>query len=149
MSDTVIKAESLGVYSVYGPNWTRNLKTICDNLTSLECYGYTVGTTTMKPMSMKAVQHWSMNRVTRRFQEYADKWSEGKTEMPLVSLESIKKVPITMFIGTLDTICPHKTAVEHIPRIGSSTKRIDVEGASHLYFSTVANSDWFMSNLNE
>ena len=63
-----------------------------------------------------------------------------------MSLESIKHVPISLFTATEDETCAHSVAMDHIPRINSQTKRIDVEGEGHLYFTT-ANSDWFMENL--
>ena len=62
-------------------------------------------------------------------------------------LENIQHVPIAMFTATDDHTCPHATALEYIPRIGSQTTRIDVEGVDHDYFYTKANSDWFMTNL--
>ena len=52
-----------------------------------------------------------------------------------------------MFTGTKDDKCTHAVALAHIPRIGSETTRIDVEGEGHPYFATKANDDWFMQNL--
>lgn len=64
-------------------------------------------------------------------------------------MSNIKIVPISMFTATEDTTCPYDVASEYIPQIGSETVRIDVEGVDHDYFHSVANSDWFMTNLIE
>jgi len=90
-----------------------------------------------------------MNGVTHRFQEFADNWLAGELEAEMVHLGNIKTVPISMFTGTADTCCPHDVALEYIPQIQSETVRIDVEGVDHDYWYTVANSDWFMTNLIE
>jgi len=39
--------------------------------------------------------------------------------------------------------------MEYIPKIQSKTNHIDVVGVDHDYFHSVANSDWFMTNLIE
>ena len=50
-----------------------------------------------------------------------------------------------MFVSTEDETCPHATALKYIPQIKSETVRIDVPLASHDYYHTEANSDWFMA----
>jgi len=90
-----------------------------------------------------------MNGVMKRFQEFATDWDTEVYETDLVMLENITQVPIAMFTATKDGTCPYDVALEHIPRIGSKTTRIDVEGVDHDYFRSVANSDWFMTNLIE
>ena len=54
-----------------------------------------------------------------------------------------------MFVGTDDNTCPYDTALKYIPQIQSETTRIDVEGATHVYFASFATDDWFMENLTE
>ena len=90
-----------------------------------------------------------MNGTVKRFQEFATRWEDRVHETDLVQLENIDQVPIAMFTATKDSTCPYDVALEHIPRIGSETTRIDVEGVDHDYFHTVANSEWFMTNLIE
>merc|ERR1719469_1808236 len=105
--------------------------------------------TGLQAASIQSEKYWAMNGAIKRFQEFNDKWLDGEYESPLVSLESIKQIPIAMFIATDDEICPHEVALAHIPRISSYTTRIDVEGVNHEYFFTKANSEWFMKNLVE
>ena len=90
-----------------------------------------------------------MNGITKRFQEYGDQWLEGQLQTDEVSLGNIQTVPISMFTGTEDQVCPHDVALEYIPRIQSKTVRIDVQGKDHNYFWYEANDDWFMTNLAE
>ena len=54
-----------------------------------------------------------------------------------------------MFVSTEDQSCPHATSLKYIPQIKSETVRIDVPLASHDYYHTEANTDWFMSKLIE
>jgi len=88
-----------------------------------------------------------MNGYEKRFQEYATSWDQEEYETPLVALEDITEVPMALFTATKDGTCPYAVALEHIPRIGSKTLRIDVEGYDHDYFDKYANSDWFMEQL--
>ena len=137
--------DEFGIYAYNGPHWTRDLQTLCDNFSEETCEHFTKDTG-YPAASVQSEKHWTMNGVVKRFQEFDDKWMEGVYETPLVSLESIKHVPISLFTGTEDWTCPYHVALDHIPRISSQTKRIDVEGESHMYFCT-ANSPWFMENL--
>ena len=90
-----------------------------------------------------------MNGTVQRFQEFDDKWLDGELQTEIVDVSNIKIVPISMFTATEDHTCTYNVALEYIPKIQSETVRIDVEGFGHDYFYTVANSDWFMSNLIE
>ena len=141
--------QSWGVYAFNGPNWDRDLKTLCDKLPSDFCDYYK--SLSGKPAcAVQSEKYWAMNGSVKRFQEFDDAaWLEGVYEMDLVSLESIKVTPIAMFTATKDTTCPYDAALANIPRIGSQTTRIDVEGMDHDYFHTTANSDWFLQNLFE
>ena len=67
----------------------------------------------------------------------------------MVDLSQIKSVPITMFIGDIDQICPHATAEKYIPQIQSETTKIVLPHKGHTYFATRANSDDFMKQLVE
>ena len=42
--------------------------------------------------------------------EFAPDWQKGQKEMPLIDIAGIKKVPISMLVGTSDTMCPYATA---------------------------------------
>jgi len=99
--------------------------------------------------SVQSEKYWTTNGDMQRFQEPADHWLEGELLTDMVEMSNIKIVPISMFTATGDTTCPHDVALEYIPKIQSKTVRIDVEGVNHDYFHSVANSDWFMTNLIE
>jgi len=88
-----------------------------------------------------------MDGLTDRFQEFAEHWLEGEEETELCDVSKIHIVPMAFFTATDDHTCPHRYAVRYIRQIQSETVRIDVEGANHQYFHTLANSDWFMENL--
>lgn len=96
---------------------------------------------------MTSEQYWTMNGLTDRFQEFAPNWLDGEETMPLVEMSNIKQVPMTFFVGTLDDVCPHHTAMKYIPEIQSQTNYFDVQGEGHSYFASRANDDWFMENL--
>ena len=136
------------MYAINGPNWERDLQTLCDNFPQDVCDYYT----DMEGLQGQAVQsekYWTMNGTVQRFQEFDDQWLDGELQTEMVDLSNIKIVPISMFTATDDSTCPYNVALEYIPKIQSETVRIDVEGAGHHYFYTEANSDWFMSNLIE
>jgi len=69
-----------------------------------------------------------------RFQEFGDEWSDGVYETPLVKLEEIKQVPITMIIGEADALCTKAIADKESVRIASWTRSIYLEGKDHEYF---------------
>lgn len=140
--------QSVGVYSINGPTWDKDLKTICDNFPGVFCNYYTKNTGE-QGQSVKSEQHWVMNGLTDRFQEYADNWLDGETQTALVDVSKIKKVPMAFFTATKDQVCPRKYAMKYIPQIQSETTQIDVEGEGHQWFHTGANTPWFMDNLIE
>ena len=87
------------MYSFHGPNWDEDLKTICDFSTVL-CKYYSGNSG--QGQSVKSEQHWVMNGLTDRFQEFAPNWLDGETEMPLVDVSQIKTVPMAFFTATND-----------------------------------------------
>ena len=87
--------------------------------------------------------------MTGRFQEFAPEWRQGVYETPLVDLESIDQVPITMFIAPDDQICTMENAFKEGARIPSVVDQIIVEDADHNYFAYLAHDEWFVSNLIE
>ena len=130
-----------GIYAYNGPNWDRDLKTICDNFPAEYCYIYT-SITGNQGQAVLSELYWNKNALADRFQEPisdAD-WKAGKHTSDMVPISNIKKVPISMFVATADETCPHATALKYIPQIQSETVRIDVEMARHEYFHTEANS---------
>ena len=145
-NSTIMQFQSVGVYSINGPNWDQDLKTICTNFPGTICDLYTKETGN-QGQAVKSEQHWIMNGLTDRFQEFAPNWLAGETQMPLVDVSKVKQVPIAFFTATNDEVCPHRVAGKYIPLFQSETVQIDVQGEGHLWFSHSANTDWFMQNL--
>lgn len=143
---TIMQFQSVGIYSINGPTWDEDLKTLCANFPGKMCSYYT-NLTGAQGQSVTSEQYWVMNGLTDRFQEFADHWLDGVTETPLVEMSNIKQVPMSFFVGTKDEVCMHKTAMKYIPQIQSATNYIDVEGKTHGYFASEANDAWFMENL--
>lgn len=99
--------EDYGVYNVEGPHWDENLKTICDNFDEEICE-YAKGCSGGEPYAVQALVHWAQNDIVERFQEYAPRYNQGETITDLIPLDSIDKVPVTMWSGMQDQICSHK-----------------------------------------
>ena len=141
-------AAELGIYSTFGPNWEENLEKIEKNFPEDVAAFYKSGNEWgLQPVSYKVQDHWNQQGVMNRFQEYADDWSQGVHETELVPIENIKQVPITQFVAENDQSCTIDTAMEYVKRIRSQTESIVVEGADHMYFSSVASDEWFMNHL--
>ena len=92
-----------------------------------------------------------MSGIVDRFQEpiAREDWLAGQLYSDMVDLSKIKSVPIAMFIGDLDRICPHDTAEKYIPHIASETTKIVLPNKGHAFFATRANSNDFMQQLIE
>ena len=72
---------------------------------------------------------------------------QGKTQTDLVPVETIDKVPIAMFTGTVDEMCSHSHALEYAKKIGDAV--VAVESFSlrdHSYWSYASDED-FMTKL--
>ena len=117
---TVMKYQDYGVYAINGPNWDRDLQTLCDNFPEQICDYYKSVTGNMG-QAVESEKYWTMNGVADRFQEkVSDKdWLAGTYEAEFVDISAIQKIPISMFTATDDTTCPHATAMKYIPQIGS------------------------------
>lgn len=92
--------------------------------------------------------HWYQNSITNRFQEYVISWgaSDKKTNV-LIPIDTIDKVPISMFVGTADGTCPYETALETKDTIGAAVVSFDTfEGEGHGFFGS-ANKPDFMALL--
>ena len=50
---------------------------------------------------------------------------QGKTQTDLVPVETIDKVPIAMFTGTIDEMCSHSHALEYAKKIGDAVVAVD------------------------
>ena len=143
---TIMQFQANGIYSINGPNWDIELERICTNFPGIFCTYYT-NNTGAQGQSVTSEQHWVMDGLTDRFQEFADEWLEGVEETALVDVSLIDKVPMSFFTATRDQTCPHRIAGKYIPQVQSEHVQIDVVGENHQYFHTRANSDWFMENL--
>ena len=113
---TVMQFQSVGVYAINGPNWDTDLPVLCDAWPGEVCRYFT-SITGKQGQATKSEQHWLMNGLTDRFQEFDDAWLDGEHETALVDVSNIKKVPMTFFVGTADEVCPHKAAMKYIPQI--------------------------------
>ena len=70
-NNTIMQYQDYGVYAINGPNWERDLQTLCDNFPQDVCDYYT----DMEGLQGQAVQsekYWTMNGTVQRFQEYDD-----------------------------------------------------------------------------
>lgn len=146
MNSTIMQFQSLGIYAINGPNWDRDLKTICDNFPGPICSYYT-NRSSAQGLSVKDEQHWATNGSVDRFQEFADHWLDGVHKTDLVDVSKISKVPMAFFVGTNDQVCQHKVALNYISQMNTQTTVIDVKGEGHLYFCERAYDDWFMQQL--
>ena len=101
--------------------------------------------------SVESELYWDMNAIVDRFQEPINReaWLAGQNYSDLVDLSKIRSVPIAMFIGEIDNVCPLATAEKYIPEIQSETTKIVIEGKGHMYFLSRANSAEFMAQLVE
>ena len=141
-TDSLFKFPSIGVYNEYGPNWRESKKKIKTQLGS-EALGV-ASCGWCKPVGCNSEIHWWQNTYSGRFQEFAPNWMEGEREMPLIPLDSIDKVPISMLVGTRDLTCPKKQARWARDVIGAAvTHYQELQGFSHVSFWT-ANDDWFV-----
>lgn len=106
---TVMRFQELGIYAINGPNWDRDLQTICDNFPGPICLSYTNGSGS-QPRSAKDEQHWLQNGLTNNFQDWVeiDDWLAGSTQGTIVDVSQIKTVPMTFFIGENDHVCPKR-----------------------------------------
>lgn len=140
-----------GVYAINGPNWDRDLQTICDTMNEAVCVYYKTQVKGYQGQAVESEIYWNMNAAVNLFQEHVDDqdWLDGNIHSAPVNLGNITQIPISMFTGTSDETCPHDTAMEYIPQFGTQTTRIDVDSAHHEYFHQSASSEWFMTNLIE
>lgn len=130
----------MGIYNVGGPDWDANLKKGCDAFGDGWCQYFTafkggVGGGDGQTFSVQDQMHWDFNFIQNRFQEWAPNYTTGEVIAPLIPIESIDKVPISMIASTRDQICPYPTA-EHmrdvIPAVQSFTT---MEDRDHFYYA--------------
>lgn len=93
------------VYSMAGPNWKKDNKTLCKAYGKALCaaidwYQYA------EPGSVKTENHMSFNAYEDRFQEWAPNYLAGERQTALVPVDTIDKVPISIFAGELDSAIP-------------------------------------------
>ena len=68
-NDTIMKYQELGVYAINGPNWERDLQTLCDTFGKTACQYYT-NITGYMGQAVQSEKYWTMNGVEGRFQEF-------------------------------------------------------------------------------
>ena len=104
-NDGIMRYQGLGVYSINGPHWERNLATLCENFDAYTCY-WNISITGDAGQGVQSEKYWTMNGIVDRFQEFATNWENGEYITDLVPIENIKQVPIAMFTATDDQTCP-------------------------------------------
>lgn len=143
--DTLYSFPSVGVYDLYGPNWDTEYQTICDELSQEACDYASCGD--CQTMSVQSESHWWQNAYTKRFQEYAPDYLDGKRHAKLIDIAGIDKVPIVMMSGTIDQTCPYATAQETAQIIGDAVEHFETfENEDHGFFGQ-ANDETFMNLL--
>lgn len=76
--------------------------------------------------------HTAQNTIEDRFQEFAPNYNIGEHITPLIPLDHISIVPITMWSGDQDTTCYQWRALETAETIGDSvTEFVKVPNATH------------------
>ena len=65
-NETIMRYQDFGVYAINGPNWERDLQTLCDNFPKEICDYYTVNTGYMG-QGIQSEKYWTMNGVMQRF----------------------------------------------------------------------------------
>ena len=63
---TLMQFPAHGIYSINGPTWDRDLKTICEIWPGKTCAYYTKNTG-YQGQGVKSEQYWGMNGLTDRF----------------------------------------------------------------------------------
>ena len=92
------------------------------------------------PVSVKATNHWAFNAYEARFQEYAEHYTEGQKEAPLIPIETIDKVPLSFLIGARDHTCPKDQAKANGAIIGADVDFwYEIKGKTHLELSGIRN----------
>lgn len=79
MNSTIMTYHDLGIYAFNGPNWERDLQTLCDNMPEDIC-AYAKSLDGYMGQSVESEIHWNMNATQGRFQEKQDdqKWLAGE-----------------------------------------------------------------------
>ena len=70
-NETIMKFQGYGVYAINGPNWERDLQTLCDNFPKEVC-DYYKGLEGKQGQAVQSEKYWTMNGTVQRFQEYDD-----------------------------------------------------------------------------
>ena len=144
--NAIDKFQSKGVYAINGPNWrTTDIKGICSF--GKEVCDYYKLVDGAQGQSVQSDQHHIQCSTLGRFQEYAPEWGKGKRETDLVPIENITETPMTFFVANNDVTCKPKQALDHIAKIPSKTKTIQLPEKTHEYFFYEAFDEAFVSQL--
>lgn len=141
---------SVGVYDLYGPNWSDEYATICSAPTLTDDACQYASCTDCFTMSVQSESHWYQNTYTDRFQEWVprDQYLSGDTQAELIHIETIDKIPISLLVGELDNTCPYSQAQITAGIIPSIVHVENIPGYDHGQFGQ-ANDEWFMNLLQE
>ena len=142
-AETLYKFPSLGVHDLYGPHWKQSHEKICSRFGKDTCDMWTCPD--CQPSSVRNEMHWLQNTYTGRFQEYAPRYLEGEREADLIDLASIEQVPISMLVGSEDTLCTPQQAEDTAETIGDAVMHFEIiQGFDHVTFGT-ANDQKFIN----
>ena len=138
-----------GIYAINGPNWEQDLDKICSIYKLAICLFYKEGRATTEPVSVKAEQYWIQNGIVNEFNEWQPNWLSGDYSSDPVDVSKIADVPMSFMIAANDSVCPAEVAESYIEKMQTQTSIVEVSRVGHGYFSSNANTDWFMQHLLE
>jgi pimeloyl-ACP methyl ester carboxylesterase len=104
--DGLLQFLDYGIYAFNGPNWDKDLVTICETFDHEVCQ-YAWNSTGGEAVATKSNIHWAQNTILGKFQEYAPNYNDGEVESTPIDLSTIKHVPVTIWSGLLDRTCSH------------------------------------------
>ena len=139
----------IGLHGLLGHNWEYFKPDVCAHLGRSWCEQHHVWRT--EAISAKALQHYFQNGIEGRFQEFSDEYTHGKTRRITsdIPISTIDKVPLAVFYGDQDIVCPIDQTEWIMQRIGGMVYgNYQFGGYAHEDFGK-ANDSVFMNELHE
>ena len=101
---TEFRYAGMGIYHEGGPYQVGNIEKICTHM-PWNCK-LTAEKIMMQPSSIQSTLHYAQCAIEKRFQEYSPTYENGDKQTALIPLDSIDKIPIAMWVGGQDNLCP-------------------------------------------
>ena len=102
--------DDLGIYHEGGIYEIENIEKICTHMPT-HCKKQ-LSKIFAAPASTQSTLHYAQCSIEKRFQEYSPTYEQGDTITELIPLDTIDKVPISMYVGEADHTCPLDQAEE-------------------------------------